>query len=146
MLGPHIKFFFSPFQPNNIQIHFLSYSLSNVFHPIYFTSKQTYPKLSVGWFKLNADGSTKGNTIRVGRGNLICNEEGNWVKGLSKTIGHALSVMVAAREPQIQNLIVELDAMELVLALNYNELCHNIPIRSIVNDCKSLAQVSIGAK
>ena len=109
----------------------------------------------MGQFKLNTDGSTKGNTSRVGRANVICNEEGNWVKGLFETIGHASSVMaeaqklrwlemtllLLAREPQIQNIIVELDAMEFVLALNNNKSCPNILIHSIVNDCKSLAQV-----
>jgi len=52
-----------------------------------------------------------------------------------------MTLLLLAREPQIQNIIVELDAMEFVLALNNNKSCPNIPIRRIVNDCKSLAQV-----
>ena len=39
--------FLSPRQPNTLQKSFSSYFLSKVFHPPYFTSKQTYPKSQI---------------------------------------------------------------------------------------------------
>ena len=49
-LGPTQKFSFPSSQPNNTQIHFLSYFLFKVFHPPYFTSKRTHPKGLFGKF------------------------------------------------------------------------------------------------
>ena len=41
--GPHHLFSFLLTQPNTLQKGFPSYFLSKIFHPLYFTSKQTHP-------------------------------------------------------------------------------------------------------
>ena len=43
-LGPHYLFSFLPTQSNTFQKKISSYFLSKVFHPPYFTFKQTHPK------------------------------------------------------------------------------------------------------
>ena len=44
------------------------------------------------WMKLNSDGSSMGNLGLVGGGGLICNENGEWVKGYTRAIGYATNV------------------------------------------------------
>ena len=44
------------------------------------------------WMKLNSDGSSMGNLGLAGGGGLICNENGEWVKGYTRAIGYATNV------------------------------------------------------
>ena len=46
----------------------------------------------ISWMKLNLDGSSMRNLGLAGRGGLICNENGEWVKGYTRAIGCATSV------------------------------------------------------
>ena len=65
-------------------------------------AKQIAPKFAIpvrwskpllGWFKLNTDGASLGNPSKVGGGGLIKDSEGRWIRGFSRSIGHATSVM-----------------------------------------------------
>ena len=44
------------------------------------------------WFKLNSDGSARGNPGLAGGGGLIRNEEGEWVKRYARANGITTSV------------------------------------------------------
>lgn len=65
-------------------------------------AKQIAPKIAIpvrwskplpGWFKLNTDGASLGNPGKAGGGGLIRDSEGRWIRGFSRSIGHATSVM-----------------------------------------------------
>uniref|UniRef100_A0A2N9IHR9 RNase H type-1 domain-containing protein n=1 Tax=Fagus sylvatica TaxID=28930 RepID=A0A2N9IHR9_FAGSY len=46
-----------------------------------------------GWIKLNTDGSSNGNPGLAGGGGVICDHEGNWLRGFARHIGLASSVV-----------------------------------------------------
>lgn len=46
-----------------------------------------------GWFKLNTDGASIGNSGKAGGGGLIRDSSGNWVKGFSRDIGFGTSIL-----------------------------------------------------
>ena len=74
--------------------------------------------------------------------------EGNWVKGYVRGIGHTNSFMAElwvlrdglniAREMGVNNLIIELDALSIVLLMN-NE-AKNIMMEPLLFDCRSLVK------
>lgn len=45
------------------------------------------------WCKLNTDGASYGNPGKAKGGGIISNSDWNWVKGFSRLIGHATSIM-----------------------------------------------------
>ena len=49
---------------------------------------------SLGFFKLNIDGSVRGNLGRANAGGLIRNSMGSWIRGFSRSIGitHSMAV------------------------------------------------------
>ena len=49
-------------------------------------------KPSVGWYKLNSDGSSFGNPGKSSGGRLICDSNEVWIKGFTRNIGISLSV------------------------------------------------------
>lgn len=51
-----------------------------------------WSKLELNWHKLNTNGSFVGNSGKAGGRGLIQNQEGGWVKGLSRAIGISSSV------------------------------------------------------
>ena len=101
-----------------------------------------------GWLKLNFDGLTINNPGKTSGGGLFRDHEGNWVKGYVRGIGHINSFMAElwalrdrlniAREMGVSNLIIELDALSIVLLMN-NE-AENIVIEPLLSDCKSLSK------
>ena len=48
----------------------------------------------VDWFKLNSEGAALGNSGKAGRGGLIRDHQGKWVKGYVRHIGFASSIIV----------------------------------------------------
>lgn len=48
----------------------------------------------INWFKLNSDGSSLGNPSIAGRGGLIQNDRGDWVKSYARFVGITTSVAV----------------------------------------------------
>ena len=46
-----------------------------------------------GCYKLSTDGASLGNPGRAGGGGLIRDSSGNWVKGFSRSIGRATSMV-----------------------------------------------------
>ena len=47
---------------------------------------------SLGWFKLNTDGSAMGYPGPAGGDGLICDDHGRWVKGFLRRIGKVSSL------------------------------------------------------
>ena len=65
-------------------------------------AKQITPKIAIpvrwskpilGWFKFNTDGASLGNPGKAGSGGLIKDNERRWVRGFSRSVGHATSVI-----------------------------------------------------
>ena len=81
-----------------------------------------------GWLKLNSDGSALKNPCKAGGGGLFRDHEDKWVKGYARGIRHTNNFMAElwalrdglnlAREMGVNNLIIELDALSIVLLMN----------------------------
>ena len=100
-----------------------------------------------GWFKLNSDGASQGNLGRAGRGGLIRDHDGKWVKSYMRNIGQATSVatefwalrdgLMLAAQLGINHLHVELDAQVVVnLVLSKKDI--NNSRAALLNDCRYL--------
>ena len=95
---------------------------------------------------MNSDGSAINNPGKAGGGGLFCDHEGNWMKGYARGIGHTNSFLAElwalrdglniAREMGVSNLIIELDALSIVLLMN-NE-AENIMMEPLLSNCRSL--------
>lgn len=101
-----------------------------------------------GWYKLNTDGSVGGISNRAGAGGLIRDERGTWTSWFSRFVGSTNSLITElwavreglqlAKRLNIQNLVVELDALvvvNLLNGLNVNEF-----LTPIVLDCREILQ------
>ena len=107
--------------------------------------------------KLNTDGASIGNPSKMGGGGVIRDCHGDWVKGYSRAIGYATSVLaewwalrdglILAIQLGITHLDVELDAKVIVEMLNGIENPNRI-YSPLLNDCRSLiarlVQVQVG--
>ncbi len=102
---------------------------------------------SLGWFKLNTDGSSLGNLGLAGGGGVIRGHVGDWVGGFSRAIGVTTSVQAELRALKdglnlaidlgILHLEIEMDslvAVELVKSIT----TPNAFFSTIVTDCRSL--------
>ena len=104
---------------------------------------------SLGWFKLNIDGSFLGNLGLAGGGGIIRNHLGEWVGGFSRAIGITTSVQAELRalkdgfmlaiELGILNLDVEMDSLVAVELIN-SISSPNVFLSAIVMDCRYLMQ------
>lgn len=89
----------------------------------------------MNWLKLNTNGASLGNPGKAGRGGVIRDSAGKWVKGFSRSIRLATSVMAEcwalkdglslATQLGIQNIIVELNAKTIVDLLQSNQETNN---------------------
>ncbi|KAL0002820.1 hypothetical protein SO802_016601 [Lithocarpus litseifolius] len=97
------------------------------------------------WFKLNSDGSARGNPGLACSGGLIRNEKGEWVKGYARAIGITSSVAaefwalrdgirlcIALKLPAVE---IELDA-KVVIDLVRNESNNLNSLDALVADYK----------
>ena len=99
-----------------------------------------------GWLKLNTDGSAMRNPDRAGGGGLIRDHDGAWLKGFARGLGFTSSALaelwalrdglLLAKEMGIQQLIIELDALSIVILMN-NET-ENLLMEPLLSDCRSL--------
>ena len=86
-----------------------------------------------GWAKLYTDRSVMGNPAMAGGGGMIRGQEGEWITGFARPLERTNSCMVElwalrdglllAKELGINNLIVELDALSVVLLMK-NSTCN----------------------
>ena len=86
------------------------------------------------------------NPDKASGGGLFRDHEGNWVKGYVRGIGHTNSFLAElwalrdglniASEMGVNNLIIELDALSIVLLMK-NE-AENIMMEPLLSDCRSL--------
>ena len=100
-----------------------------------------------GWHKLNMDGALCGNPGKAVGGGVIKDCHGGWVKGFSRSIGHATSVMaewwalrdglILAIQLGINQLEVELESKVIVEMLNSVD-CPNRSYAPLLCDCRSL--------
>ncbi|XP_050273143.1 uncharacterized protein LOC126716155 [Quercus robur] len=107
-----------------------------------------WEKPPMGWAKLNSDRSAFGNTGRAGGGSVIRDHDGHWLKGYARPLGCTNSCMaelwalrdglLIAKEMGINNLIIELDALSVVLLMNNNTA--NLLMKPLLTDCKNLVR------
>ena len=100
----------------------------------------------MGWVKLNTDESAIGSTGRAGGGGVIRNHEGQWLKGYARPLGSSNSCMaelwalrdglLLAKEMGLNNLIIEMDALSVVLLMNNNSA--NLLMEPLLTDCRNL--------
>ena len=96
--------------------------------------------------KLNTDGSAMRNLERAGGGGLFRHQDGVWLKGFARGIGYTNSILaelwalrdglLLAKEMRIQQLIIELDALSVVILMN-NEF-ENLLMEPLLTDCRNL--------
>ena len=99
-----------------------------------------------GWLKLNTDGSAMKNLDRAGGGGLICDHDGAWLKGFARGLRYTSSALaelwalrdrlILAKEMGIQQLIIELDALSVVILLNNDT--ENSLMEPLLIDCRNL--------
>ena len=103
-------------------------------------------KLHEGWTKLNTDRSVMGNPAMAGGGGMIRGQEGEWIAGFARPLRRTNSCMaelwalrdglLLAKELGINNLIVELDALSVVLLMK-NNAC-NLLMEPLLTDFRNL--------
>ena len=104
---------------------------------------------SLGWAKLNTDGSSRGNPGIAGGGGVIRDSFGVWVGGFSRAIGHTTSVQAELRalkdglniaiDLEISYLDIEMDSLVAVNLVNSTAIT-NVFLSSIVGDCRCLLE------
>ena len=102
----------------------------------------------MGWAKLNSDGSALGNPGHVGGGGVIRDHNGKWLKGYARSLGCTNSCMaelwvlrdglLLARDMGLNSLIIELDALSVVLLMFNNT--PNLTLEPLLNDCRNLVR------
>ena len=100
----------------------------------------------MGWAKLNTYGSAIGSTGRAGGGGIIKDHDGQWLKGFARPLGCSNSCMaelwalrdglLLAKEMGLSNLIIEMDALSIVLLMNNNTA--NLLMEPLLTDCRNL--------
>lgn len=100
----------------------------------------------MGQMKLNSDGSTLGNSGKAGGRGLIRDHQGNWIRGYAGRLGNTNSFitelqalrdgLAIAKELGINNLIVEMDALNAVMLMNNNSA--NLLMEHLLSDCRNL--------
>ena len=99
-----------------------------------------------GWVKLNTDGSAMKNPDRAGGGGLLRDHDGVWLKGFARGLGFTNNILaelwalrdglLLAKELGLQQLIIELDALSVVILMN-NET-ENLLMEPLLTDCRNL--------
>ena len=107
-----------------------------------------WDKPPMGWAKLNSDRSALGNPGRTGGGGVIRDHDGKWLKGYAQPLGSTNSCMdelwalrdglLLAKDMGLNNLIIELDALSVVLLMNNNT--PNLTLEPLLNDCRNLVR------
>ena len=105
-----------------------------------------WEKPPLGWMKLNNDGSALGNPGKAGGGGLIRDHQGNWVRGFARAYDNTSSSIAElwalrdgleiAKDLGLNNLIVEMDALSIVLLMNNTKA--NILMEPLLFDCRKL--------
>ena len=100
-----------------------------------------------GWYKLNFNGASLGNSRKAGGGGLIRDSHGRWVKGYMRYIGIATSIiaefqvlrdgLILDTQLGITHLAVELDA-KVIVDLALSNKSPNNSYFPLLNDCRYL--------
>ncbi|GKV41682.1 hypothetical protein SLEP1_g49181 [Rubroshorea leprosula] len=101
---------------------------------------------SASSFKLNTDGSVINNPSLATSGGLIRDHRGHWIRGFSRKIGIASSLvakiwgirdgLLLAKQLDIQSLVVEVDSFIAFQLLSTGTDHH--PLCSFISDCRAL--------
>ena len=103
----------------------------------------------IGFFKLNMDGSARGNPNGASAGGIITDASGSWISSCSKKFGHTHSTAAAlwglqdglmlATNQNIKKIIVEVDAITVVNLFSYEnvEFDSTHPYSAIIIDYRS---------
>ena len=88
------------------------------------------------------------HNIEAREGDVIRNHEGEWMKGYARPLGCTNNCMaelwilrdglILAKEMELNNLIIELDALSVVLLMNNNTA--NMLMESLLTNCKNLVR------
>ena len=124
--------------------------------PSKFTVQKKTTKL-IGWkqpppgfFKLNTDGSARGNPGGASAMGIIKDANGSWISSCSRKIGHTYSMvaelwglrdgLTLAKNLNIEKLLVEVDALAIAnISSSENvEFDPTHPYSAIIIDCRSL--------
>lgn len=99
-----------------------------------------------GWAKLNSNRSVMGNPTKAGGGGVIRGSDGEWLAGFARPLGRTNSCIVElwalrdglllAKELGLNNIIVELDALSVVLLMNNST--SNMLMELLLTDCRKL--------
>lgn len=105
-----------------------------------------WEKPPMGWVILNSDGSALGNRRKAGGGGLIWQHQGNWIRGYARSLDNTNSSiaelwalrngLAIAKELGLDNLIVEMDALSVVMLMNNNS--PNLLMEPLLSDCRNL--------
>ena len=110
------------------------------------------PPPPFGFFKLNTNGSTRGNPSLALAGGLIRDHNGMWIGSFSRNIGftHSMAAelwglrdgLLLAKNLNIKKLMIETDAQTITNVLNSRSVFPDSPhpYLNIINDCESLLQ------
>ena len=129
-------------------IEFFSVGLNAKMHKAKSVVVVGWEKPPVGWAKLNSDGSAFGNPRRADRGGVIRDHNGKWIIGYAWSLGCTNNCMaelwalrdglLLARDMGLNNLIIELDALSVVMLMNNNT--PNLTLEPLLNDCRKLVR------
>ena len=102
--------------------------------------------IRVAWMKLNSNGSALGNPSKAGGGGLIRDHQGNWVRGYARAHVNTSSSIAElwalrdgleiAKDLGLNNLIVEMDALSIVLLMNNTKA--NLLMKPLLSNCRKL--------
>uniref|UniRef100_A0A7N2KK54 RNase H type-1 domain-containing protein n=1 Tax=Quercus lobata TaxID=97700 RepID=A0A7N2KK54_QUELO len=100
-----------------------------------------------GWYKLNTDGSSLGNSGAAGGGGVIRDASSAWIRAFSINIGSTTSFLaelwalrdglIMCKELQLHAVEVELDARVVSDLMNHNGGSNEVN-SSLVADCRLL--------
>ena len=124
---------------------FVFLGLENKHHTHQTIIRVKWIALLMNWYKVNSNGSSLGNPGLAGKGGLIRNDRGEWIRGYVRAIGSTTSATVelwALRDGirpcialNLQAVVFELDAKLVIDLLNKEEKSMN-GNEIIMVDCK----------
>ena len=104
---------------------------------------------TLGWVKLNTDGSSLGNPDQAGGGGVIRDHAGHWIRGFTRRVGvtTSLAAELWALRDGLSLIVdmgflyvsIEMDALMVASFLALNSIPHP-SLRTLVDDCRFLLQ------
>ena len=102
------------------------------------------------FYKLNTNGSTRGNLGRASAGGLLRDYNGTWIGSFSRDIGFTHSMvaelwglrdgLILARNLNITKILIEINALNVLNVVKPLSAStdHTHPYMNLINDCSSI--------